>query len=114
MSLYIEWGFVSMEIPWADVPENIRDMMSERSWSNGGVSLGISGAYCGKTLTQILQKYPRNILGGDLHFPENRGRLDMVMEFLGLPKGSGYDDFAEKYGGISRQTYIELICNRSK
>ncbi|MBE6870055.1 MAG: hypothetical protein E7494_15090 [Ruminococcus albus] len=114
MSLYIEWGFVSMEITWADVPENIRDMMCERSWSNGGVSLGISGAYCGKTLTQILQKYPRNILGGDLHFPENRGRLDMVMEFLGLPKGSGYDDFAEKYGGISRQTYIEIICNRSK
>ncbi|MBO4865763.1 MAG: immunity 26/phosphotriesterase HocA family protein [Ruminococcus sp.] len=114
MSLYIEWGFVSMEIPWADVPDDIRDMVEERNWSDGGVSLGISGAYCGMTLTQLLKKHPRHIYGGDLHYPENRERFDMVMDFLGLPKGAGYDYFAEKYGGISRQKYIELIGERSK
>ena len=65
-------------------------------------------------LTQLLKKHPRHIYGGDLHYPENRERFDMVMDFLGLPKGAGYDEFAEKYGGISRQKYIELIGERSK
>ena len=114
MSLYIEWGFVSTEIPWENVPDNIRDMLKERSWSNGGVSLGISGAYCGMTLTQILKEHPKNILGGDLLYPENRERLDMIMTFLGLPKGAGYDDFAKKYAGITRKEYIDILNRKNK
>lgn len=112
MSLYVEWGFVSFEIPWDNVSEDIRLMLDEGRYFDGGVSLGIDGKYCGKKLSDILKETPKNIIQYNLLLHENRDKFNLVMNFLGLPDDCTFDDFAEKFGGISRQRYIELTNAR--
>ena len=107
--LYFEWGFVQLDIPWENVPEKIRVMLEEGSYSNGGVDLGIVFSYCGKTLEEILSDQPKNIIRYDLLLPENRDKLDSVLAVLCLPENSGYDDLAKKYGALTRQEYIDII-----
>ncbi|MBQ5311389.1 MAG: immunity 26/phosphotriesterase HocA family protein, partial [Oscillospiraceae bacterium] len=111
-ALYIEWGFASFEIPWEDVPENIRNLLDEGVYFNGGVSLGINADLCGKTVADVLEENPGHLMQYDLLLPENRDKFNMVMDFLGLPADCTIDDFAKKYGGISRERYIELINTR--
>lgn len=108
-TLYVEWGFVSFEMPWKEVPEELRRMLDGGRYYNGGVSLGIHGEYCGMTLADILKDGSKNLLQYDLLLPENRDKFALVMRSLGLPEDCGYDDFAEKYGGITRAEYISLL-----
>jgi hypothetical protein len=112
-ALYVEWGFASFEIPWEDVPENIRTMLDEGVYFDGGIALGISADLCGKTLAEIVKESPRHLIRYNLLLPENHDKFAEVMKFLGLPENSTIDDFAEKYGGLSRQKFIELISERS-
>lgn len=109
VSLYVEWGFVSFEIPWEDVPDDMRDFLDTGKYYDGGVSLGIRGDLCGRTLSDILEESPKRLIRYDLLLPENRGKFNFVMHFLGLLDNCTLDDFAAKYGGISRQRYIELV-----
>ncbi|MBQ8965542.1 immunity 26/phosphotriesterase HocA family protein [Ruminococcus sp.] len=111
-ALYVEWGFASFEVPWDEVPDNIRKLLEEDRCFNGGVSLGITSYFCGRTMAELLAKYPK--LYFSLLTPEKRDKFNMVMEFLGLPADSTLDDFAKKYGGITRAEYIELLKKRSK
>ena len=64
------------------------------------------------TLEEILRDSPRASIQNNLLLPENRDRFKLVMNRLGLPKDCSYDDFAKKFGGITRQKYIELIKER--
>ena len=113
-ALYVEWGFASFEIPWENVPDNIRQFLDEGKYFDGGVSLGIRGDNCGKTLDDILKEYPKHMIRHNLLLPENRDKFNLVMNFLGLPKDCTLDDFASKYGGITRQEFIGLLNKYSK
>lgn len=113
-SLYVEWGFSSFEIPWENVPDNIRQLLDEGAYFDGGVAMSISADLCGKKLDDILKKTPKHMIRHNLLLPENREKFNLVMNFLGLPDDCTLDDFAAKYGGISRQEYIELTYKRCK
>ena len=113
-SLYIEWGFVTCEVPWREVPNSIKHLLREGHYANSGVMLGISGEYCGRSLTEILRESPNNVTQYELLLPENRLKFNLIMNKLGLPDDCTYDDFAEKFGGITRQRYIELLKERGK
>ena len=101
-SLSVEWGFASFEIPWADVPDNIRRLLDKGRYFDGGVAMFINA------------DTPKHIRQDNLLLLENRDKFGAVMEFLGLSPKCTVDDFAAKYGGISRQKYIELIEERGK
>lgn len=113
-ALYVEWGFASFEIPWENVPDNIRKLLEEGVYFDGGVAMGISADLCGKSLSEILKEAPRHLIQYDLLLPENQEAFHQIMNFLGLPENCTLDDFAARYGGISRQEYISLISKRSK
>ncbi|MCR4784381.1 MAG: immunity 26/phosphotriesterase HocA family protein [bacterium] len=113
-SLYVEWGFASFEIPWEKVPDNIRMLLDEGVYFDGGVAMGISADLCGKSLSDILKESPKHLIQHNLLLSENRDRFNLIMNFLGLPDNCTLDDFAAKNGGISRQKYIELLGERSK
>ena len=113
-SLYIEWGFATCEVPWREVPDSIKHLLREGHYANSGVRLGISGEYCGRSLTEILRESPNNVTQYELLQPENRLKFNLIMNKLGLPDDCTYDDFAEKFGGITRQRYIELLKERGK
>ncbi len=113
-ALYVEWGFVSFEIPWENVSDDIRRLLDEGKYFEGGVSLGIRSDLCGRTLDDILKESPKHMIRHNLLLPENRDKFNLVMNFLGLPNDCTVDDFAAKYGGITRQQYIGLINRQSK
>ena len=113
-ALYVEWGFASFEIPWENVPDNIRKLLDEGVYFDGGVAMGISADLCGKSLADILKDTPKHMIRHDLLLPENQDKFNLIMRFLGLPDNGTLDDFAAKYGGISRKEYIELVGKRSK
>ena len=114
IALYVEWGFSSFEIPWENVPDTIRQLLDEGAYFDGGVAIRIRADLCGKTLHEILKETPKHLIQYDLLLPENRNKFNLVMRFLGLPDNCTLDDFAAKYGGISRQEYIELTDKRSR
>ena len=113
-SLYVEWGFATCEVPWEEVSPKLRKMLNEGNYTDIGVRLGISGEYCGRTLADILKECPKHTIQYDLLLPENRDKFNLVMNCAGMPDDCTYDEFAEKYGGISRQGYIELIKRAGK
>lgn len=113
-SLYVEWGFSSFEIPWENVPDNICRLLDEGIYFDGCVIIGINADLCGKTLDDILKETPKHIIQYNLLLPENRNKFNLVMNFLGFPNDCTLDNFAAKYGGISRQEYIELTYKRAK
>lgn len=113
-ALYVEWGFASFEIPWENVPDNIRKLLDEGVYFDGGVAMGISADLCGKSLADILTETPKHMIKHNLLLPENRDKFNLIMNFLGLPDNCTLDDFAAKYCGITRQEYIELIGKRIK
>ena len=113
-SLCIEWGFASIEVPWESVPDEIKEFLSKGVYYNSGTQIGISGEYCGKSLAEILHETPHNTIQYNLLLPENREKFNLIMHALGLPDDCTYDEFVIKYGGISRQKYIELEKLRCK
>ena len=76
--------------------------------------MGIRADLCGKSLAAILKETPKHMIRHDLLLPENQDKFNLIMRFLGLPDSCTLDDFAAKYGGISRKEYIELVGKRSK
>ena len=113
-ALWVEWGFASVEIPWEEVPKEIKAFLNEGVYYNSGAQFGISGECCGKTLAEIVGETPDHALRYNLLLPENRDQFRLVMRALGLPDDCSYDGFALRYGGISRQKYIELLKTRCK
>ena len=112
ISLRVEWGFASFETPWEKTSDALRELLARGAYYNTCAFLRISGDDCGKTLEEILRDSPRASIQNNLLLPENRDRFKLVMNRLGLPKDCSYDDFAKKFGGITRQKYIELIKER--
>ena len=112
--MYVEWGFSSFEIPWENVPDTIRQLLDEGAYFDGGVAIGIRADLCGKTLDEILKETPKHVIRHNLLLPENRDKFNLVMHFLGLPNDCTLDDFAAKFGGISRKEYVELMGKRSR
>ena len=109
----IEWGFASCQLPWDKVPDALKDMLATGRYFNIGVGLGISGNDCGKSFSQLLAKAPGHHLQFNLLIAENREKFGLVMNALGLPADCTYDDFAEKFGGLTRQQYIDLLNARA-
>ena len=112
--LHIEWGFSSTDVPWESIPDNVRQAFHEVRYYDHGVCTVISGSQCGKSYDEILKKFPNNKIRKDPLQPANRGYFNIIMTFLGLPENCTLDEFAAKYGGLSRQEYIDLVEKRCK
>ena len=73
------------------------------------VAMSISAELCGKSLADILRGEPHHTIQYNLFLPENRAQFNLVMRFLGLPENGTLDDFAAKYGGLTRAEYIAQL-----
>ena len=112
--IYIEWGFTTATVPKDHLSEEIKEMLSDHTYHEMGGAFHITGKNCGKTLSEILKETPGHYLQGNLLLPENRDKFNCIMNFLGLPDDCSYDDFADKFGGITRQQFIDLLEKRCK
>ncbi len=109
---YIEWGTAQLFFRWNDIPQEIGQLIL-LGYGNyqRGVNCFIMCEYCGKTLDEILEEDPKDCIKHELLLPENQNKLRFAMKALGLSENADFDEFAEKFGGMTRKDYLEKIYN---
>ncbi len=107
---YVEWGTAQLFFKWNDIPQEIGQLILLNCGNYPrGTSFFIMCDYCGKTLAEILEESPGNVIKDDILLPENKNKLRLAMKGLGLSENAGFDEFAVKFGGMTRKEYLEKI-----
>lgn len=104
-SLYIEWGFAQTKLEYNDLSDKLKQMLSTYSSPHGGVLMGIDPNDA--IINAEVQKkaiYRNNLLN-----PENRGLLNEIFSCLGMKADSSFDEFANKFGGLTLAEIAERI-----
>lgn len=105
----VEWGLCSTMIPWDSIPEELRQRLMDYETPHGGVMMGIPTEYA----------LPDEMCLGHCFFrdnllnPHNDDFRAAILHLTGLPDGAGFDDFALRFGGLTRQEIADRIQNTS-
>lgn len=104
-TLYIEWGFAQTSLRYDQLSDKLKSLLADYSSPHGGVSMGIDprSAVPDEKHRQYYS-YRKNLLN-----PENSEMLDEIFACLGLNPGTTFDQFAEKFGGLTRQEIISRM-----
>lgn len=103
----VEWGLCSAVIPHERVPEDLQKRLEGYRTPHGGVLTGIPPEYavCDEHYRQLPQ-YQNDLLN-----PHNDGLRGELMTLAGLPSDTGFDDFALRFGGLTRQEIADRMQN---
>lgn len=96
-TLYLEWGFAQTRLRYHQLSEKLKLLLDDYASPHGGVAMGID-PYSAVSDDRQRQSYSyrNNLLN-----PENRDFLNEIFACLGLDADTTFDQFAEKYGGLS-------------
>ena len=96
-TLYIEWGFAQTNLRFDQLSDRLKAMMEDYSSPHGGVAMSI-GAYDAVVgeKQRGYYSYRKNLLN-----PENREILNEIFSCLHLSSDTTFDQFAEKFSGIT-------------
>lgn len=103
-TLYIEWGFAQTSLRFDQLSDKLKDLLADYSSPHGGVFISIDPG-----LAVPDEKHQHYILRESLLSPENREMLNEIFACLGLAEDTTFDQFAERYGGLSLQTIAERM-----
>ncbi len=101
--LYVEWGFANAMIKYEDIPQELYEFIKDYRSPHGGIDVGITSTDCGKTSEELMKEY---YYRSNLLNPENKDKLNMIFRALGLADDTDFDEFAEKFGGMTREQFI--------
>ncbi|MBQ8731213.1 MAG: immunity 26/phosphotriesterase HocA family protein [Oscillospiraceae bacterium] len=104
-SLYIEWGFAQTSLRYDQLSDRLKSFLAEYSSPHGGVRLCILPENLVPNEKQ--RKYP--FYRNNLLNPQNREMRNEIFACLGLNEDTTFDQFAEKFGGLTRQEIISLM-----
>lgn len=104
--LYIEWGFTQVEIPKKKISYELNNAIADYYSPFNGVSMGIYPRYCGKSKEELLEYHDYK---NDLLAPHNSHILALIMENLGVSKEISFDEFANKFGGLTKAEILEKL-----
>lgn len=113
-NIHIEWGFAQTEIPYEEVTEELRNLMKEYSNEYTGARFSITYHNCGITDEELYRRFPDLTARYNLLNKMNRDKLNMIFRYLGLNADTDFDQFAMKFGGITRQEFIDRIQGKKK
>ena len=104
-TLYIEWGFAQTSLRFDQLSDRLKAMLENYASPHGGVSIRIRAydAVVGGRQRRSYT-YQNNLLN-----PENRVILTEILPCLDLSADTTFDQFAEKYGGLSLQEIVARI-----
>lgn len=105
----VEWGLCSTVIPHGRIPEALQRKLAEYDTPHGGVLTGIPPEYAVPDEKRRAQYHYRN----DLLNPHNDGFRGEILQLTGLNADAGFDDFAARFGGLTRQEIAERMQNHS-
>ncbi len=101
-TLYIEWGFAQTSLRYDQLSDKLKSFLADYSSPHGGVSMGIDprSAVPDEKRRQYYS-YRMNLLNH-----ENHEMLSEIFTCLGLNTDTTFDQFAEKFGGLTRQEIV--------
>ena len=101
-TLYIEWGFAQTSLGYEQLSEKLRALMEHYSSPHGGVAMSIDPrSAVPDARHRQYYNYRTNLLN-----PENREILQEIFSCLGLAPDTTFDQFAEAFGGLTRQEIL--------
>ena len=104
-TLYIEWGVAQTTLRYDQLSDKLKSFLTDYSSPHGGVSMSIDphSAVPDEKRRQYYS-YRKNLLN-----PENREMLSEIFTCLGLNTDTTFDQFAEKFGGLTRQEIVSRM-----
>lgn len=105
-NLYVEWGTAVTRVPYSKLSEKLREYLMTYRSPHGGVSMGIK-----PYLLTIPQEEKINRWDYKFNLLEeiNREMREELFDCLGLKSDAGFDDFAEKFGGLSKEEIVKRM-----
>lgn len=97
----LEWGTACVQLSNADISPELRAQIRKNcrgAWFN---TWGINSMY---------SRQNRFHERGSLTLPEEIETVNALFPCFGLPENGTFDDFAWKWGGVSKADLIDLIC----
>lgn len=107
---YIEWGFAQTILPYEQMSEKLKELLSDYSSPHGTVRISISPLLA--VPDEKHRQYPayrNNLLN-----PHNHEILNEIFACLGLEPDTDFDSFAKKFGGLTRQEIIDRMAPRQR
>lgn len=98
-NLYVEWGTASTILEYKDISQKLREYLKEYCSPHGGVCMGITWRSLGDEECFI----NKNNLLND----KNRDMREEVFRCLGLNSDACFDEFAKKYGGLTKEEILQ-------
>lgn len=104
-TLYIEWGFTRTSLRYEQLSDKLKTFLADYSSPHGGVSMAIDprSAVPDEKYRQHYS-YQKNLLN-----PENHEILSEIFTCLGLNADTTFDQFAEKFCGLTRKKIISCM-----
>lgn len=100
-NLYIEWGTASTILLWEDMTQDLKDYFS--SYFSPHRSVATSVSYY-DLWNKNSSKYKDNLLND-----VNKEIREKLFECLQLKADAGFDDFSEKFGGLTKKEIISRL-----
>jgi len=106
--LYIEWGFTHTTLTYNQLSDTLKQQMEDYSSPHGGILMGIDPRDAIPDSSCRRRTFYRyNLLN-----PENRDILTEIFSCLGMVPDTTFDQFAQKFGGLSSQEIVNRIARK--
>ncbi len=103
-SMTIEWGFASVTLTYDQICDGLKGQLNRFALMSGGVFTGIDPSFAS------IENFPNWAYDKcDLLNPENSDLRAEVFACLGLDADTTFDQFAEKFGGLTRSQIISRM-----
>lgn len=103
----VEWGFCSTIIRWAEIPADVRQRLAGYQTPHGGVMIGIPPDYAVPDEKHRSYCFFRD----NLLSQHNDSFRRELLRLAGLPEDAGFDEFAIRFGGLTRQEIADRMQN---
>lgn len=107
--IHAEWGTAKTILPYEQISDKLKELLAGYHSPHGGVSTRIhpSVLLLSEDKKSEYYNYKYNLLN-----KHNQHIKDELFTCLGLSKNSGFDDFAEKFGGLNKAEILKKIVKR--
>ena len=107
-NLYIEWGTAASNLTYSQISDKLKEYLADYYSPYGSVSVSIRPSV--RSFSEEVKKenymYKYNLLE-----KYNQDIRTELFSCLGLEEDSSFDDFAEKFGGLSGTEILKKIVN---
>ncbi len=103
-NLYVEWGTSSVILPYDALSQKLKGFLKDYHCPHGGVSMAISPEFYITERKNHNYQFQNNLLN-----EHNDSIRKELFKAMGLNENSLFDDFASKFGGLSKKEILSRI-----